>query len=102
LAVFTAFALSAGLATVAVVEAAGAAAGLTAVCVLEVAGAAAGMAPLVAEGWAAKAEPATSVVAISAAVRFLNMAFSLLLYGVDSKIAPIVEVSFTFRALNAP
>jgi hypothetical protein len=102
LAVFTAFALSAGLAAVAVLEAAGAAAGLTAVCVLEVAGAAAGMAPLVAEGCAAKAEPATSVVAISAAVTFLNMTFSLLLYGVDSMIAPIVEVSLMPPALNAP
>jgi hypothetical protein len=93
-ATFTDFAVSAGLATACVLDAAGAVTGLTAFCVLEAAGVAAGAA-VVAEGCAAKAEPATSVVAISAAVKFLNMAFSLLLYGVDWGVAPIVEMSLT-------
>jgi hypothetical protein len=101
LAVFTVLAASAGLAAACVLDAAGAVTGLTAFCVLEAAGVAAGAA-VVAEGWAAKAEPATRVVAISAAVKVLNMVFSLLLYGVDEAIAPIVEVSLTPRPLNAP
>jgi hypothetical protein len=51
---------------------------------------------------AAKAVPATSVVAMSAAANVLNMVFSLVfLRRADCKIAPIFGNTITPAALNA-
>jgi hypothetical protein len=63
---------------------------------------AAGAAPASFAGCAASAGPATNAVAIRAAVKFLNMVFSSFVPRRRMRVAPIVEESFTARALNAP
>jgi hypothetical protein len=54
------------------------------------------------DGWAARAGLATSAVASSAAVKFLNMVFSLFVLRHRRLVVPIVEDRFMPRALNAP
>jgi hypothetical protein len=67
-----------------------------------VADTAVGAAPALLEGCAASAGPATSAVAIRAAVKFLNMVFSSFVRRRRMRVAPIVEERFTRYALNAP